>query len=196
MQSKDMSKEDITKKLEEHLKLHEPMTEECHVVYLIAELRKILDRMNDNRYPVLRFYCDWGLHTEKSRNLSHIAPQIKLMYDSIEEQIKAAPALYRNDIIRKFYSMEVLRDEIKKLFTELGIPTSLVDNESTWKAFWKLFAKVLTDQPIFNPIPEVKQVVFEPSHPDALIIFVEFVNPIKQRNQQEQHWFRIGLGGI
>ena len=54
-----------------------PFTEECQVVYFFVEIRKLLDRMNRSEdYEYIRFFCDWVLHTEKTRNLDIIRDDI------------------------------------------------------------------------------------------------------------------------
>ena len=46
------------------------ITEECQVVYVLAQLRKLLERLpraQEEDYPALDFYCSWCLHTEMDR---------------------------------------------------------------------------------------------------------------------------------
>lgn len=191
-------KEDISKKLKDHLSLHDPVTEEAHVVYVMVEVRKLLDRLPDSgtSYDLIRFYCDWTLHTDKKRNMQHIGEHIRSIYNSAKEHITSGNPMYKNDALREFYTMRKLREEMPLLFTEQEIETSLVNSDASWKEFWKLLTKVLTDQPIINPIPEVSLFVFEPAHEGALIPYLEFSNPILGANKQQLHWYRVGLGGL
>ena len=68
-----MAREEIIEKLDEFLSSHSPLMEECHIVYLMVEIRKILDHERDHRkngeFSLLRFYCDWTVHTEKQESL-------------------------------------------------------------------------------------------------------------------------------
>jgi hypothetical protein len=83
-----MSRPEIVDKLNSFLSTHHTFTEEAQVVYLLIEIRKILDRDSNMKYPLLRFYCDWCVHTRKDK----ITPQIKLimeqLYTNIKDQIQ------------------------------------------------------------------------------------------------------------
>jgi len=65
-------KPQIIEKLNKFLENHTPFKEECQAVYLMVELRKLLDREKEDRkntnekyFPLIRFYCDWTVHTSK-----------------------------------------------------------------------------------------------------------------------------------
>ena len=60
-----MGRIEIVDKLNLFLDKHSPFTEECHVLYTLVEIRKVLDRENNHKYPILRFYCNWSVHTDK-----------------------------------------------------------------------------------------------------------------------------------
>jgi len=52
------------------VELAEPMTTERQVVYLLVEVRKLLDRRPKNLppYPSLKLYCNWTVHVELSHS--------------------------------------------------------------------------------------------------------------------------------
>src|ERR1035438_1539807 len=77
-----MGKPAIIEKLDEFLKKHMPLDEECLVVYLLVEIRKILDHENNGKYPISRFYSDWCVHTAKDK----ITPQIKVIMEGIRKE--------------------------------------------------------------------------------------------------------------
>jgi hypothetical protein len=81
-------KGEIEQKLTAFLQSTMPFTQEHHVVYLLVEIRKILDHENDRgnngRYPLLRFFSDWSVHTAKDK----ITPQIKATMTGILVEIK------------------------------------------------------------------------------------------------------------
>jgi hypothetical protein len=81
-----MSQPEITDKLNAHLARHDPMTEECHAVYLMVEVRKFLDRFGDRgekEFGLIRFYCNWMLHTSKHSDRNNMAPILKRIYEDI-----------------------------------------------------------------------------------------------------------------
>ena len=47
-------------KLKNFLMDHDPVTEECHIVYLLAEIRKLMERTkcNESKFQILRFLCN------------------------------------------------------------------------------------------------------------------------------------------
>jgi hypothetical protein len=54
-------KPDIIAKLAKELK--EPVSSEPQVVYLMVELRKLIELNGDSaNYPALKFHCDWIAH--------------------------------------------------------------------------------------------------------------------------------------
>ena len=77
---------DIQFKLERFFNERLPFTEEWQIVYLLVEIRKILDRGNNRKYPLLRFYADWAVHTAKDR----INSEIKTIMERILDEIKKA----------------------------------------------------------------------------------------------------------
>jgi hypothetical protein len=55
--------DDIIRKLSEELR--EPIQSERQVVYLLVEIRKLLElRGNLDNTPALKFHCDWLVHSE------------------------------------------------------------------------------------------------------------------------------------
>ncbi len=62
-----MSQQQIMDKVNRMLTGSMPLGEECKVLYLLVEFRKILDHKNDKSFPLLRFYSDWSVHTSKDR---------------------------------------------------------------------------------------------------------------------------------
>ncbi len=61
-----MARPAIIEKLDREL--HEPVTTERQVVYILVELRKLMERNGDTgKYFALNFSCDWGVHTKLDR---------------------------------------------------------------------------------------------------------------------------------
>ena len=158
-----MGQVEIVGKLDDFLNKHAPFTEECHVVYTLVEIRKVLDRDNNRKYPILRFYCNWSVHTDKD-STQEMEAIMKDIYQGVEEQI-ANPALVgmngKPKIIGFMY-MEDLQTEMAKFLQEYNLPVSLTE-KTNWLEFIKLFVKILADQPIKNPCAGIKQFAFLPA---------------------------------
>jgi hypothetical protein len=99
-----------------------PIDNEVRAVYLLVELRKILDHaysgLDQPKFLLLRFYCDWIVHTEKSRNLGHIAPIVQKAYDDVKMRIEQGPySTPGKEGIVEFIYMDALKGEMENLFT-------------------------------------------------------------------------------
>jgi len=175
-----MGRIEIVDKLDIFLEKHKPFTEECHVLYSLVEIRKVLDRENNRKYPILRFYCNWSVHTDKdsTREMEAI---MKDIYQDIEKQI-ANPALVgmsgKTKVIGFMY-MEDLQSEMTKFLQEYQLPTPLTEKHN-WLEFVKLFVKILSDQPINTPCAEIKQFAFLPAANGCVRGKIDFTQNIGQ----------------
>lgn len=133
--------EEIVRKLRKALS--GPVKEEKDVVYIMVEIRKLLERSdNKSNYPLLNFYCNWALHTEISR----ISPARQIL-EKIEKAISSGK--YDPFPVEEFISFEDFRKEIKSFLTEYSLPRDLFDfaNEK-WINFRKIFIDILIDCPL------------------------------------------------
>lgn len=58
-----MAREEIVEKLDRFLAKHPFFDEDCHAVYLMVEVRKLLEKEAHANLLLLKFYCDWTVHT-------------------------------------------------------------------------------------------------------------------------------------
>lgn len=175
-----MGRIEILDKLNLFLDKHAPFTEECHVLYALVEIRKVLDRENNRKYPILRFYCNWSVHTDKD-STKEMEAVMNDIYKDIEKQI-ANPALVgmggKTKVIGFMY-MEDLQAEILKFLQEYELPISLTE-KSNWLEFVKLLVKILADQPINTPSADIKQFAFLPAADGCVRGRIDFVKNIGQ----------------
>jgi hypothetical protein len=173
-----MGRIEIVNKLNLFLEKHAPFTEECHVLYSLVEIRKVLDRENNREYPILRFYCNWSVHTDKD-STKEMEVVMKDIYRDIEKQI-ANPALVgmkgKMKVIGFMY-MEDLQIEIQKFLQEYELPISITE-KNNWLEFVKLFVKILADQPINTPSADIKQFAFLPAADGCVRGRIDFVKNI------------------
>ncbi|HEY4300920.1 MAG TPA: hypothetical protein VGM73_08615 [Candidatus Didemnitutus sp.] len=168
-----MSGIEITDKLNRFLTRHDPMTEECHAVYLMVELRKLLDQHAPPKaYPLLRFYCDWTVHCQKDRNIAEIEATVKAMYAAAAHDIttgKGAPNGPKEMV--EFASMSDLRGAIGKFLQAEHIVTTIVDNNTRWERFVALLTEVLAHQPVVIDSDTVKGIQFSPRNRSFVMSF-------------------------
>jgi len=137
---------EIVTKLNKFLDAHDPFTEECEAVYLMVELRKLLEREYKvgnhwtGKFAKVRFYCDWTVHPSLDRN-----PAIKDMVEKLKEALGS-----REDTSYSF-SLSELRSEMSELFRKQALRDELCQDDEHWKHFVDVLTPVLTDQLITNP---------------------------------------------
>ncbi len=170
---------DITRKLAELL--GQPgfkFTNEAEVVYFLVELRKILDRHHEatgvSAFQTVRFYADWSVHTAKSKITPAIQVIMELVDKSVPQDIAANHQLLMTAEHLEFIYARELRNEIIALMRDLGLPDDVFVDEEGWLSFVGNLVKVLADQPIQNPVPNISSFCFRPAAEGAVIWEIEF----------------------
>ena len=178
-----MAREEIIEKLSSFLTNHDPLTEECHIVYLIVEIRKVIDHEKSNTtYPLLKFYGDWAVHTEKDHITAEIRQMMEAMYKTAEMEIKNPALRKAGSSIMQFAYMEGLGQEMKSFLENHGIAPFLAEDENKWIEFVKLLVKVLENQPIISPTPDIESFFFEPANAGCVIGILRFKQQIDRYN--------------
>lgn len=171
-----MGRLEIVEKLQTFLQKM-PFTEECHVIYLLVEIRKILDREENKKYPLLRFYCDWSVHTAKDRITPEIKNLMSEIYLDVSEQMLNIYPLNKKVKIVSFSYMEDLQIEVGQFLQEYGLPQELVIKEN-WLEFVKLCVRVLSDQPINNPCIDIQRFSFIPAAKNCVGVRIDFTHKV------------------
>ena len=176
-----MAREEIIEKLNEFLSSHSPLTEECHVVYLMVEIRKILDHEKDHRkngeFSLLRFYCDWTVHTEKTRITDNMRSIMDTVFQDAKSQIEAPAMRKAMSPVMQFAYMDKLKDQMIKFLRQRGLNTELVNGG--WLPFVQLLVGVLENQPINNPTDDVVHFSFTPANERCVSGVIYFKKAIK-----------------
>lgn len=178
-----MSKPEILEKIDDFLKSKLPFDEECQIVYCLVEIRKILDRDDNRKYPLLRFYCDWSVHTAKDRITKEMKRIMEKMYKDIYNSI-INPKLPAEELVNFIY-MNSLQDEVGKFLYEYALPTDLVVNRDYWLSFVSYLVQILSDQPINKPCKEISTFQFLPVRQGSVRGVVVFSNPIDEQRYFE-----------
>jgi hypothetical protein len=138
----------IVHKLREHLA--GPVDTECKVVYLLCEVRKLLDR-----YPrgpsqfALRLFCNWALHVDLSRSgttrtflervdrfvLNQLTPGSDTKETFLEE----------HSLFREFVYLDTFREELSRFLAARDLPTALCTEDKRWFTFLAAYAGVIED---------------------------------------------------
>lgn len=162
-----MSAPEIYAKLEAFLTRHPAPTEECHVVYLLVELRKIMDHLwARSEYSLVRFYADWSVHSKKDR----VTAEIVRIAENIYAEVAGKPAA-RAPAATAFSDMTELREELAHMLQAIGVSPALAEDAQNWRSFVSLLTAVLADQPIVISSTHVREIRFEPHSQECVITF-------------------------
>lgn len=129
--------------------------EECDVVYLMVETRKMLERVKDSRgsYSLVSFYCNWALHVEikKTSPANDILRKIEGAYKGGNDSFAELD----------FMNLAYLRKDMKRLMNYLKLPTELFDKEARWQSFKGKFIQILIDCPLRPQKGNIKEITYK-----------------------------------
>jgi hypothetical protein len=142
-----MARHSIVEKIA--LFLANPVDTEHHVVYLLVELRKLLEHDGTKeRYPVLNFHSNWVVHTTLSD--SAVAERIVRHFDDLPNLLEGA----RNGRIpisqemERLINQEELRRELGECLRSYGLPTTICSSQQDWILFSDNLCLVIEDCPL------------------------------------------------
>lgn len=167
-----MARSSIVAKLSKEMM--EPISSERQVVYILAEMRKLLELNNEkSKYPALNFYCNWALHSKLSR--SSEASNIVTMFDGAEgflTQLDTTPPgttipdldwSWMNDWHNRI-ALVSLREELRTFSTANDIIGRLLEDDNEWLMFLQCYGAVIEDCPLIctdDSLQYVKEVIIK-----------------------------------
>lgn len=138
---------DIVYKLSEEFA--QDITSERQVVYILVEIRKLLEKKDDlDKYPDLKLCCDWATHPKLDRKS---AQRIAMLFDRYE-------AKYRRDGVGvnqaeipelvEFCEHSRFRAQFIEACESNDVPTGALRNDDWWRFFLEQFSEVVRDCPL------------------------------------------------
>jgi hypothetical protein len=144
-----MTTRDIISKLT--AELDPGIATEVQVVYLLAGIRKIIERDKiRDQYPDLNFHCDWALHSNLDRAA---AKAILREFDAAHAflrgnvKLRGLPPALRSEIER-ISEMRSFEQELSQFLSAYGLPALTKNRPDGWTHFLHLYAKVVEDIPL------------------------------------------------
>lgn len=145
-----------TIKLHKFLNNHPRFKEECEVIYLMVEIRKILEVENKS-YKTLRFYCNWVLHTKLCQEKT-----TGTLSEIFENSVNLKKDAHRNaknlkSVGVNFFKLNILKKELKDFFKNKELPMELLNKN--WWSFAKLLLEIIKDRPVIFTPNKIKKLV-------------------------------------
>ncbi len=133
----------IVGKLKKFLSNHSILKEECEVVYLLVEIRKLIEDDKKN-FRTLYFYCCWVAHNRLS--YPNIADFLSDKFDRYIDLQKGKRGIQKDLISgqKDFFKLRDLNNELRAFLTANKLPTNLLDG-NTWYKFCQLFLDNITE---------------------------------------------------
>jgi hypothetical protein len=148
---KSMAPNTIVEKLRKLLS--DPIETECQAVYLLCEVRKLLDSERPRRLFTVYLHCHWALHVKVSHTattggfLSRVDDFVSniLGSHSRDETEQASWEKRAEEMIQYFVSLSTLRKELREFLMSYALPTSLCDDDTRWFKFVTAYGGVIED---------------------------------------------------
>lgn len=160
----------IIEKLANFLGERTIIKEEFEVVYLMVELRKLLDQErelnNSSKYPLVRFHADWVVHTKKEK----ITNEIKEIITNIGNNIDVYPK--NGDV--SFLLLPEFRKELTQILKDYQLPHGFCLHDGEWLSFMLVLTQVIADQPIVNPTDDVAEFRYVYVKDEAIMANIDF----------------------
>lgn len=140
---------DILAKLTAELKAG--ITTEPQVVYLLAGIRKIIERDElGDELAALKFHCDWALHARLDRSgaravLQRLEEAFVLLRAKIE--LHDLPRDVRTEVDR-ISKMNSFKEELFEFLERHELPPLTLHYPDGWARFLHLYTKVIEDIPL------------------------------------------------
>jgi len=159
---------DIVSKLNKHLS--QSVETECSVVYLLAEVRKILEKDRQSPEPfALRMYCHWALHVDLTRpnTTKHFLEKVdSFVLNNVSglESDGRCSFLDEHHLFQEFSYLDSFREQLRSFLDRYALPTDLCDDDPAWTSFISAYAGVIEDGTLScgtsNRLQAIQEVTF------------------------------------
>jgi len=137
-------KDQIIDKL--RIALSENITQECQVVYILAESRKLLEKYPPDPAPfALKMYCHWALHIDLTHP-STTEPFLRRVDKLVESFLARSSDIdEERRVFCEFAFWGTFRQQFREFLKAYALPTALSDEDKRWHDFLRCYARVIED---------------------------------------------------
>jgi hypothetical protein len=119
------------------------ITNQMQVLYLLVELRKLMDR-EAYQDPVLRMFCNWVVHT----SLEKKAEGSTLILHEFDKIITGYFETGMHQVTYKHVSFGAFREALVRCFGTFDLSAPYLKALDDWKKLFKVYALIVGDCPI------------------------------------------------
>ena len=144
------------------IELNNGIHTEAQTVYLLVQIRKLMEHNSNKAYDTLKMFCDWALYIELSKN-----KQIIKLLEEFDEAIGRGDKGY-GPINYDYLSLKKFKEALKNFLTDFNLPKGILSN-GHWSTFIRLYAKVVSDCPVTKkdyPFKFIEEISISDWHPD------------------------------
>jgi hypothetical protein len=140
---------DIAYKLTQEL--DQQIISERQVVYILVELRKLLEKkgmLKEARYRALTFCCDWTVHPKLDRDSARLITELFDRYET--KYRRQAVGVSQADIpeLVEFCEHTRFRSQFVDACESVAITAVAPKNDEWWRSFLTQFSAVVRDCPL------------------------------------------------
>lgn len=134
------------------LALANPIITEAQAVYVLVELRKLLDRRKkEGQLPDflnIRFCCDWAVHVQLHGDTARqVVSDAQDLYQKLQ---MGTPTDREKQYFRDRFTLQPMREELRMLSNECDLP---ILADAAWNSFLACFLAVIEDCPLSLRLP-------------------------------------------
>ncbi len=140
---------DIVGKLE--ALLNQPIDSECKVVYLLAEVRKLLERDDpEHKMGSLWMYCHWALHVdlESPKTTEGFLEKVdRWVTNTVAYLTPSGAWTFREEynLFKDFVYLNTFRHQLRVFLAAYKLPTTVCSDNSQWNRFIQEYGGVIED---------------------------------------------------
>ena len=130
-----MREDILSQKIKREL-LNLPIDTEPRVMYLLVEIRKVLEQEND-KAGLLYFYGNWVVHPKLRKDWAKTV--LTKMSDELNDN---------DGFMSQIINFRKIRQELKLFLEKNSLPIDITENEKYWEIFSGRLLDILVDVPI------------------------------------------------
>lgn len=111
---------------------------------LLADVRKLLESTgSSDRYPTLKFHCDWVLHTKMSKRFaSELLRRVDTVFDNLTSQGLLIPRAFADDLLYKAGFFGFIK-ELREFLSTFNIVIVQLENDARWLGLQRLYYDIV-----------------------------------------------------